>query len=209
ANQNRTWKFNQTIDLTNATDAMVSFYAKWDIEADYDYCQFQVSTNGGSSWIGQCGSYTVEGSSTPWNGSAQPDGEPVWEGSSDWVLEEISLSDYLGQQIQVRFQFESDGGVQQDGFYFDDFKMSFNENSAGLVEEQKNSFKIFPNPASENITIAFQSLVEAGSTVMLYNNAGQLLSSSEMTSTSNLFEASVAGLNAGFYTVVVERLNGE
>lgn len=209
ANANRTWKFNQTIDLTNATDAMVSFYAKWDIEADYDYCQFQVSTNGGSSWIGQCASYTVEGSSTPWNGSAQPDGEPVWEGSSDWVLEEISLSDYLGQQIQVRFQFESDGGVQQDGFYFDDFKVSFNENNAGLAEEQKNSFKIFPNPASENITIAFQSLVEAGSKVMIFNNTGQLISSAEMASTSNLFEVNVADLNAGFYSVVVERTNGE
>ena len=86
----------QEIDLTTANAAIVSFYAKWEIEADYDYCQFQVSTDGGSSWNGQCALHTVEGSSTFWNGSAQPDGEPVWEGASDWVYEEVNLSDYLG-----------------------------------------------------------------------------------------------------------------
>ena len=90
----------------------------------------------------------MEGSSTPWNGSAQPDGEPVWEGTSDWVLEEISLSDYLGQTIQVRFQMESDGGVTQDGFYFDDFQVSFNE-PAGLTEFAFDVLTI-PNPATVN-----------------------------------------------------------
>ena len=45
--------YNDQIDLTNAVSRKVSFYAKWDIEADYDYVQFQVSTDGGNSWIGQ------------------------------------------------------------------------------------------------------------------------------------------------------------
>lgn len=124
-NNSKTWEFNQTIDLTNATSAAITYYAKWEIEADYDYAQFQVSTNGGSSWIGQCGSYTVDGNGSPW-GSVQPDGEPVYEGTqSSWVLEEISLSDYLGQQINVRFLFESDGGFTMDGFYFDDFTVAY------------------------------------------------------------------------------------
>ncbi|MFM7681767.1 MAG: M14 family zinc carboxypeptidase, partial [Bacteroidota bacterium] len=97
-NTNRTYTYVPTIDLTQATSAMISFYAKWAIEADYDFVQFQVSTDGGTIWIGQCGNYTVPGTNA--NGSVQPNGQPVYEGTqSSWVLEEINLSDYLGQQI--------------------------------------------------------------------------------------------------------------
>ena len=118
--------YNPDIDLTNAISAKITFYAKWDIEANYDYVQFQVSTNGGNSWIGQCGLYAVPGTDN--NGSVQPDGDPVYEGvMSDWVLEDINLSDYLGQVINVRFRLRSDGGVTEDGYYFDDFKVFYNE----------------------------------------------------------------------------------
>ena len=36
------------------------------------------------------------------------------------------MSDYLGEVIKVRFQLRADGGVNQDGFYFDDFKILYN-----------------------------------------------------------------------------------
>lgn len=130
-NSTKTYEFNQDIDLSTATAAQVTYYAKWAIEADYDYCQFQVSTDGGSSWIGQCGNYTVSGGGG-W-GSVQPNGEPVYEGTMDWVFEEISLSDYLGQTIRVRFIIEADGGVTDDGFYFDDFSVMYNDASAPVV----------------------------------------------------------------------------
>ena len=126
--------YNPDIDLTNAISAKVTFYAKWDIEANYDYVQFQVSTNGGNSWVGQCGLYTVAG--TDDDGSVQPDGDPVYEGvMSDWVLEDINLSDYLGQVINVRFRLRSDGGVTEDGYYFDDFKVFYNEAPQGTAPE--------------------------------------------------------------------------
>jgi carboxypeptidase T len=124
-NANRIYTYVPTIDLTTATAAGVSYYAKWSIETNYDFCQFQVSTDGGTTWIGQCGNYTVPGTSA--DGSVQPNNQPVYEGTqSAWVLEEISLSDYLGEVIKVRFQLRSDGGVNQDGFYFDDFKILYN-----------------------------------------------------------------------------------
>lgn len=124
-NANRIYTYVPSIDLTNATAAGVSFYAKWSIETNYDYCQFQVSTDGGTTWIGQCGNYTVPGTSA--DGSVQPNNQPVYEGTqSSWVYEEISLSDYLGEVIKVRFQLRADGGVNQDGFYFDDFKILYN-----------------------------------------------------------------------------------
>jgi PKD repeat protein len=125
-NANTTYTYVPTIDLTNAVAAKLNFWAKWDIEADYDYVQLQVSTDNGATWVGQCGLYTVAGTSA--NGSVQPNNQPVWEGvQSTWMQEEIQLSDYLGQIIKVRFQLKSDGGTRKDGFYFDDFSIYYNE----------------------------------------------------------------------------------
>jgi PKD repeat protein/murein tripeptide amidase MpaA len=131
-NANTTYSYVPTIDLTNAFAAQITFYAKWNIEADYDYVQFQVSTDGGTTWIGQCGNYTNAGTSA--NGSVQPNNQPVYDGvMSSWVMEEINLSDYLGQIIKVRFQLRSDGGTRKDGFYFDDFNIYFNNQGPAVT----------------------------------------------------------------------------
>ena len=131
-NANKTYTYVPTIDLTNATSAAISYYAKWNIETDYDCVQFQVSTNGGTTWTAQCTNYTVPGTSA--NGSAQPNNQPVYEGvQSAWVLDEVNLSDYLGQVIKVRFQLRTDGGQAADGFYFDDFKIFFNEQGPAVA----------------------------------------------------------------------------
>lgn len=197
-NANKTYELIQSIDLTNATAAMVSFWAKWDIESNYDYCQFQVSTNNGASWIGQCGNYTVEGAGG-W-GSAQPNGEPLWEGTSDWVFEEISLSDYLGQTIKLRFQFESDGGVTQDGFYFDDFSVSYNE-QAGLDEFTFEAMAI-PNPANEKVVISFSKVITEGD-VFVYNQAGQMVKHLVVNEQTNRVDINTAELTNGLYMVNV------
>lgn len=195
------YTYNQSVDLTNATSAMVSFYAKWSIEADYDYCQFQVSTNGGSTWQGQCGQYTVDGTSA--NGSVQPNNLPVWEGSSDWVLEEINLSDYLGQSIQVRFILESDGGVTDDGFYFDDFQIAYNESNAGLLE-LTSEMMVFPNPATNRITISTEDIMK-DELFEVYNVAGKLIWSGEVTQPTKQFSIETEGWDNGVYYL---RLNG-
>jgi carboxypeptidase T len=127
-NANRTYTYVPAVDLTNASSAMVRFYAKWNLEADYDYVQFLVSTDNGTTWIPQCGNYTVTGTNA--NGSVQPNNQPVYEGvQSAWVLEEINLSDYLGQVIKFRFKLGSDGGTVADGYYFDDFEILYNLNA--------------------------------------------------------------------------------
>ena len=131
-NANTTYSYVPTIDLSNAYAAKISFYAKWNIEADYDYVQFQVSTDGGSTWIGQCGNYTNAGTSA--NGSVQPNNQPVYDGiMTNWVLEEINLSDYLGQVIKVRFQLRSDNATRKDGFYFDDFSIYYNNQGPAVT----------------------------------------------------------------------------
>jgi carboxypeptidase T len=199
-NANKTTEFNQVIDLTNATDAAVSFYAKWEIEADYDFCQFQVSTDGGSNWIGQCGNYTVAGSSV--NGTVQPTGDPVYEGfQTSWVLEEISLSDYIGQTIKVRFQLRADGGLNEDGFYFDDFTIAYNIDAAGLNEFAFDA-KVFPNPANNELTISTSKPIGAG-VIQLVDQNGKVVLQKNIEGTSNMFVLQTAQLSNGIYSVFV------
>ena len=131
-NANKTYTYIPTIDLTNAIAAKISYYAKWNIEADYDCVQFQVSTDNGATWTSQCTNYTVPGTSA--NGSVQPNNIPVYEGvQSSWVLDEVNLSDYLGQVIKVRFLLRTDNGTVADGFYFDDFNIYFNEQGPAVA----------------------------------------------------------------------------
>jgi len=107
------------LDLTNAISADLSFYARWDIEATWDYVQIEVSTDNGSTWTPQCGNFTGVG------GPNQATGEPLYDGTQNtWVQEQISLSDYLGENIKLRFQLVTDGAVAEDGFYFDELKVN-------------------------------------------------------------------------------------
>jgi PKD repeat protein len=140
------------VDLTNASSAMVRFYARWNLEADYDYVQFLVSTDNGTTWIPQCGNYTVTGTNA--NGSVQPNNQPVYEGvQSAWVLEEINLSDYLGQVVKFRFKLGSDGGTVADGYYFDDFEILYNINTPPVVPVA--SFSTSANATCTGETVAF------------------------------------------------------
>ncbi len=197
------YELNQTIDLSNATEAMVSFYAMWEIEADYDYCQFQVSTDGGNSWEGQCGNYTVEGVNQGWGGGVQPDGEPVYEGTqSSWVLEEISLSDYIGQVINVRFQLESDGGLTMDGFYFDDFQVSYSIDNTDGLTEYFFDVKTFPNPANNEVVISTSKVIAQGD-VSVYDQTGKLVIQKDIDFQTNNVTINTSDLLQGIYTVRV------
>jgi PKD repeat protein len=151
-NTNRTYTYVPAVDLTNASSAMVRFYAKWNLEADYDYVQFLVSIDNGTTWIPQCGNYTVTGTNA--NGSVQPNNQPVYEGvQSAWVLEEINLSDYLGQVVKFRFKLGSDGGTVADGYYFDDFEILYNLNAPPVVPVA--SFSTSANATCTGETVAF------------------------------------------------------
>ena len=197
-NASVSYRYKDTIDLSNATAAGVSFYAKWNIENNYDYTQLQVSTDFGATWIGQCGIYTNLG--TDANGSVQPDSEPVYDGvQTNWVLEEINLSDYLGEKILVRFLLESDGAVRADGFYFDDIKISFNESQAGL-NELSLGIKTFPNPANEQVIISMDAPVNAG-TIAWFDQTGKQIGELKINEITNKVLLNTQNLANGMYTI--------
>jgi len=137
------------VDLESSTLAQLQFQAKWFIEAGWDYAQILASPAGEENWAPLCGKYSVEGN------SFQDLGQPLWDGfQSNWVMEEVSLNDYLGQKIKIRFRMVTDPFVTFDGFYFDDLEIvAFQDSTVGVRSDHVSTWKVFPNPANEVIHI--------------------------------------------------------
>jgi hypothetical protein len=169
--------------------------------------QLEISTNGGSSWIPQCGNYTKAGSSN------QAQGEPLYDGfQSTWVKEEISLSDYLGENILARFTIVSDGGVREDGFYFDDFEINVVYGTNGIEELTENGLYIsqnIPNPANETTTINYILPQSKGDAALLITNGmGQIIDKISINNLSQNVEYSTSALAQGVYYYYIES-NGQ
>lgn len=124
SNANTHITLNQTIDLSDATLASVEFMTRWDIEKDWDYVQLVASTNGGTTWIPLAGNHTSIG------GSNQDEGMPLYHmQQSQWVNETVSLNQFLGQSVKLRFKLIADSYIEKDGFYFDDFTVNRSYNA--------------------------------------------------------------------------------
>ncbi|MFD1551746.1 hypothetical protein DNU06_02400 [Putridiphycobacter roseus] len=145
-NDNNNLTLNATINLNQSTYAYIQYYARWEVENNYDYAQFMVSTDQGNTWTALCGEYTNMGEAD------QDMDQPLYDGiQSDWVLEEINLDAYLGMSnLKFKFRLISDGFITEDGFAFDDFNIYTNGSVLALESEvMQNSFEIYPNPAND------------------------------------------------------------
>ena len=111
-------QLSRIINFSGIFYPFITFDAKWDIEQSYDFVQFQASTDG-VNWAPLSGNYTSIGSGS----GVQTTGEPIYDGlQEDWINETIDLSFYTNKpQVWFRFTLKSDGAVEEDGFYFDNF----------------------------------------------------------------------------------------
>jgi len=111
-------QLSRIINFSGIFYPFITFDAKWDIEQSYDFVQLQASTDG-INWTPLSGNYTSIGSGS----GVQTIGEPIYDGlQEDWINETIDLSFYTNKpQVWFRFALKSDGAVEEDGFYFDNF----------------------------------------------------------------------------------------
>lgn len=186
-------ELNQVIDLTNATQAYVQFWAKWDLEDHYDYVVFQVSEDG-HNWENLCGDRSHLGS------IFQKYEQPLYDGKQvQWVLETTDLTAYAGQFIQLRFAIVTDGFVFKDGFYFDDFKIvTINEGSVATDDIDPEAFRIYPNPGADMINIKMPAL--HASSVIIYDVLGHEMHNAAVT--GELHQVNTANWSPGFYHCV-------
>ncbi|MFI2504351.1 immune inhibitor A domain-containing protein [Streptomyces sp. NPDC018972] len=105
---------SRSVDLTGKTSAALTFDGWYDIEANYDYLYTEVSTDGGANWTAIDG--TVDGQPVPRDGSDKPALHGTLDGYKKFAY---SLDAYAGQKIDLRFRYQSDGGVALKGFTAD------------------------------------------------------------------------------------------
>ncbi|MFE2278383.1 immune inhibitor A domain-containing protein [Streptomyces sp. NPDC059454] len=105
---------SRSVDLTGKSSAALTFDGWYDIEANYDYLYTEVSTDGGANWTAVDG--TVDGRPIPRDGSDKPALHGTLDGYEKFAY---SLDAYAGQKIDLRFRYQSDGGVALKGFTAD------------------------------------------------------------------------------------------
>lgn len=104
----------RSVDLTGKSSAELTFDGWYDIEANYDYLYTEVSTDGGENWTAVDG--TVDGRPIPRDGSDKPALHGTLDGYKKFAY---SLDAYAGQKVDLRFRYQSDGGVALKGFTAD------------------------------------------------------------------------------------------
>ncbi|MBD0420799.1 immune inhibitor A [Streptomyces sp. TRM S81-3] len=104
----------RSVDLTGKKSAALTLDGWYDIEANYDYLYAEVSTDGGANWTALDG--TFDGQPIPRDGSDKPALTGTVESYGKLAY---PLDAYAGQKIDLRFRYQTDGGVAQKGFAAD------------------------------------------------------------------------------------------
>ena len=162
-----------------STDVCLTFWHKYYVEHDYDYCFVEYSFNG-----------------SDWAELAQFSGV-----SDDWVQEFIFVPELVDHYVYLRFKIEADDVLNDPGWWIDDIKIIA---STGAWVDPLPVYKSelhgnYPNPFNPETTISFsvaQSAVSGsdGSSFVnleIYNIRGQKVRT--LISTK---------LASGFHTVV-------
>lgn len=108
----------RTVDLTHVLGATLRYNVWWQTGELPDYLHVLVSTNDGQRWDPLSGQHME-----------YPDGYTDapglhYTGDSDgWLSDEIDLSRYAGQVIQIRFEYVTNNALTGPGFLLDDIEI--------------------------------------------------------------------------------------
>jgi len=190
----------QSIDLSEASHAYLSFWAKWDINPAQDYVQLKLSTNNGVSWI------PVNTTNTQASIVTNIAGQPVFTGyNGQWHQETADLSACVGQNIKFMFTLKSGWNYMYsyDGFYFDDFSVSLMQTgTSGIIKTSDDYFAdvAYPNPAKSFVIIPVPENISFPCKLLLHNSAGQLMSEIILNKPESEIFFSVRNLGSGIYS---------
>jgi hypothetical protein len=183
-------------NLTDALRAELMYKAKWELENSYDYVRLAASEDNGLSWTTLCTPHTQI------TANQNLGTDEVYTGvTSSWVNEIVNLDAYAGKSILIRWEFESDGGLNMQGFNMDDIvvqklvKTGLNVNALS----EQNTVSIYPNPASTFFTME-PTLGFQGS-YTLYTIDGKQVRSSNLTSKTQL---DISSIQNGMYLLEIK-----
>ncbi len=119
------------LNLQNGSPAL-SYDAWYDIEVNWDGVVVEISTDGGQTWqdLPPDGGYPSDFSETEIDGvPINQCGYPAVQGAFNGVRRQFQtytsdLSAFAGQTVQLRWVFSSDPGLEFEGFYLDNIRIT-------------------------------------------------------------------------------------
>lgn len=185
SNRQSSAQLKDGIDLSGTQRALLTFDARWMMEKDKDYVVLEASDDGGTVWNPLCGLFTANGlieNNAP---------SPVYHGAQpSWIREAVSLNDYVGKTVHLRFRFSSNGSVQQDGYYFDELTVlavsdtGFATTVISAKGSDDGSWKIIPNPSNGVVQITGIRPAQDGERITVINSVGEEVA--QISTTGNL-----------------------
>ena len=105
-------------DFTNVSGPITLSYQTWfDIEEGWDYLYLEASIDG-ANW-----EIVKAPSSTDYDPAGQSYGWAYTGQTADWIQEEVDLSKFAGQKVQIRFEYITDALVNGGGLLLDDIRV--------------------------------------------------------------------------------------
>ena len=106
------------IDLTTTKDPALHFDLWYDIEEGWDYGYLSVSIDGGGTWR------TLAATGTTAFNPVGANYGYGYTGQSDWTSHTIPLTDFVGKEIQIKFQYVTDAAVHLDGMLIKNIRLT-------------------------------------------------------------------------------------
>lgn len=117
-----------SFDLSTVSSATLEYAIWYDLEEDYDFAYVSISTDNGATWDILL---TEE--------SSAGDYGPAYNGTSDsktgWVDQSISLNEYTGNTVLIRFEVLTDSDITNRGVAIDDISIPELNNYKSTVED--------------------------------------------------------------------------
>jgi hypothetical protein len=113
-------QLTRAFDLTNLNSATLNFWTWYDLERDFDYGYISISTDGGVSWRLLVPDNAQGGEFGPgFTGRSQDKRNNI----KGWIQESISLNNFVGQPVLIRFEVLTDSAIADGGFAIDDIEI--------------------------------------------------------------------------------------
>lgn len=202
--QSSTLELISTLDLTTANNAYLLFKATWQIEKSYDWAEVFASSDNGTTWIPLCGRYSSYGTDD------QNLSHPVYDGFlNSWVKEEISLHDFLGSIIKIKFEFHSDQTHNFNGMYLDDIYVLSFKNPVVGIKETKNypDLLAYPNPSNGEINIHISDEFGQKLWVEIEDLCGKCVFKKEFQNIGNTISLKYMNIESGSYLLKLSSEN--
>lgn len=117
-----------------------------------------------------------------------------------WITPGVKATSYTRK---LRFHFISDSiETNKEGWMIDDIKLQLLQQEGGIKEVNNSSFKIYPNPANDFLSLDFKEQSLKPKIITIYNLMGQVVKTIS-TSNSQKEKIDISELNKGFYILKV------